>query len=214
MRLRSFIKKARIKILKIFKKDINFIYNEPFAIENLQGLKFANKMGEIIDIEFHPQSVVDFGCGTATILEYFERKGIEILGIDGSEANRKYSRINVKNFVLFDIRRKYTVTHKYDLCMCLEVGEHIEEKYSDMLINNLIMSSSTILFGAAPVGQGGTDHCNEKPYVWWIERFKKYNFEFDKNRTDKLRKKLSSIPDIFYWYINNIMVFSEMSLHL
>jgi len=51
------------------------------------------------------------------------------------------------------LRKTYIPAHKFDLCLCLEVAEHINGRYSDALVDTLVGSSFTILFTAAPVGQ-------------------------------------------------------------
>ena len=208
-RYQNFIKNLPFKILKITKQDINYFYDEKFATDWRRNKKFSGDLCDFILKEFNPKSVIDFGCGTGDILAPFEKRGIEILGIDGSKANKKYSRIHKDNFLLFDLRKKCTCQKKYDLCICLEVAEHIEEAYSDVLIKNLVSSSSTIVFTAAPPGQGGVDHYNEKPFAWWIQKFKEHGFKFDEQCTVRLKQQWARIPDIYPFYVDNLMIFRK-----
>lgn len=217
--LKAWLKKilpARyIQLLKIIKKrflitikgDINYYYNNDFATHPLHNKRWAGSFCDIVLRTFNPKSVIDFGCGTADVLCPFEKKQINILGIDGSVANRNHCHINKDNFFLFDIRKPYKSKEKYDLCFCLEVAEHIEEKYSDTLINNLIQSSSNIVFTAAPPGQEGLCHINLKPYDWWIQKFEGVNFKFQKLVTEHLKQEMTKIPNIPQYYINNLLVF-------
>lgn len=93
------------------------------------------------------------------------------------------------------------------MCLCLEVAEHIEEKYSDILINSLTQSSSAIVFTAALPGQKGIDHVNLKPYEWWIKKFERVNFKFDKSLTEYLKQEMMKISGIQDWYIKNLLIF-------
>ncbi len=199
------------KVLLATRKDLDFFYDAFYALGALKDYKlgWAEKFSTLILKTFNPTSVIDFGCSIGVILSSFEKKGIEILGIDGSKMSKKYSLINKDNFVLFDLRDKYDCGRKYDLCLCLELGEHIEEKYSDILVGNLVRSSSTIIFSAAPPSQTGDCHFNLKPYEWWIEKFKKFNFALNEELTNNFKKKIQDIPHIPSYYRSNILIFEE-----
>jgi 2-polyprenyl-3-methyl-5-hydroxy-6-metoxy-1,4-benzoquinol methylase len=201
------LKTILIKFLLITKKDLNYFYNEDFATTPLRNKAWAEDFCGVILKTFNPKSVIDFGCATGDLLYPFEKKGVEILGIDGSRANYNHCKINKDNFFLFDIRNTYKSKKKYDLCFCLEVAEHIEEKYSDVLINNLIQSSSRIVFSAEPTGQEGVNHINLKPYAWWIKKFEAANFKLDKSLTEYLKQEMTKIPGIYAWYIKNLLIF-------
>jgi len=200
----------RYKLLffKLINKDIDFIYDEEFATSNLRN-KNWDEISSIIINQFNPKSIIDFGCGTGDILSSFEKKGITVLGIDGSKANRKYSKIKKENFILFDLRKKFENNKKYDICLCMEVAEHIEEKYSNNLINNLTSSSKLIIFTAAPPGQGGLDHCNEKEYHWWIKRFNQHDYILDCDLTKCLKKEIAKILGDDNAYVRNLLIFKK-----
>jgi SAM-dependent methyltransferase len=199
------LKTIGIKLLIITKKDLDYLYDEDFATTSARNKPWVNRFCELILRVFNPESVIDFGCGSGDILFPFEEKGIEVLGIDGSSANRNHSKIKKENFLLFDIRNKYKCKKKYDLCLCLEVAEHLEEKYSNILISNLAQSSSIIVFTVEPLE--GVGHINLKPYEWWIKKFEEVNFNFDRNLTDYLKQEMQKILGIDYWYIRNLLIF-------
>lgn len=201
------LKTILIKFLLITKKDLNYFYNEDFAKTPLRNKVWAEDFCGTILKAFNPKSIIDFGCATGDLLYPFEKKGVEILGIDGSRANYNHCKINKDNFLLFDIRNTYKSKKKYDLCFCLEVAEHIEEKYSNILINNLTQSSLNIIFSAEPTGQEGVNHINLKSYAWWIKKFKETNFKFDESLTEYLKQEMTKIPGIPVWYIKNLLIF-------
>ena len=198
-----------IKYLRLTRRDIDFFYGECFANLSWRDKIWAGNFCDLMLGVFNPRSVVDFGCGIGDILYQFERKGIDILGIDASKVCHKYAKISKGNFLLFDLRNNFYSPGKYDIALCLEVAEHIEEKYSDILVRNITQSSPVIVFTAAPPGQGGMDHCNEKPREWWIDRFQKQGFDINQHLTDALRKELINFPGILELehYVKNMMVF-------
>jgi 2-polyprenyl-3-methyl-5-hydroxy-6-metoxy-1,4-benzoquinol methylase len=191
------------------KKDIDYFYNESFAQTSLRDKIWIQDFCDLILKTFEPRSIIDFGCGTGDILKPFETNGISILGIDGSKANKKYAKIKKRNFIIFDLRKCYQLKKLYDLCFCFEVAEHIEEQYSDILIDNLARASSIILFTAAPQGQLGVNHINLKPYQWWCKKFVKHNFKLCNPLTKSIKKRMLSIPNMSEWYTNNLLVFKK-----
>ena len=208
-KIRKYLLPLLSRPLRILRKDLDFLYNKEFATNPLYSKIWAGDFCNLILEMFNPKSVIDFGCGTGDILAPFEKKGITVLGMDGSKTNMKYSKIKRSNFILFDLRKKYESKRKCDLCLCLEAAEHIGENYSDRLVETLTQSSPTVIFTAAPPGQEGRDHVNLKPCAWWIEKFQKYNFKYDGKITDSLKKKMENISDVQRYYIDNLMVFKR-----
>lgn len=205
---REKLRELKIKFLKLTRKDLEYFYDERFATnERRRNKKWNSYLCELVMNKYSPKSIVDFGCGTGDILEPFEKIGIEVLGIDGSKANQRHTRIKSESFLLFDLRNRCKLEKRYDLCFCIEVAEHLEEKYSDILLENLVSSSSVILFTAAVPGQEGVDHCNLKPHKWWIEKFQKIGFELDNGDTSWLRSELTKNPEIPKWFIKNWHIF-------
>jgi SAM-dependent methyltransferase len=202
--------KLRMSILRAIGRDIDHYYGEEFASsKEYRDKEWTGDFCDIVLRLFSPSSVIDFGCGTGDILAPFEGKGIQVRGVDGSKANRKYSKIKPENFVLHDLRKGYDAGEMYDLCLCLEVAEHIDEKHSNTLIRTLTASSEIVVFTAAPPGQEGVGHVNLKPYDWWQERFKLYGFSMDTDVTEQLKSEIKNIPGIQWWYVKNMMVFKK-----
>ena len=115
-------------------------------------MKFeAESASDFVDIvlKYHSPSIVDIGCGG----KYFNKKGIKnLLGIDGApSAQNEFLLAKDKN-VIFDLAQKYNFKEKYDLALCLEVAEHLEEKDADNLVETIISASDDIIFTAAGSG--------------------------------------------------------------
>jgi len=207
---RKVLKKIAMKALRITRRDVDYFYDGEFSTSPLRNKVWTGDFCKVIIETFNPAAVIDFGCGTGDILLPFEERGLSILGIDASCANKKRSKIKEGNFLLFDLRNKYKSRRKYDLCFCFEVGEHIEERYSDTLIENLTRPGSTILFTAS-TSHEGIDHVNVKPHEWWIKKFQECNFEFNKQLTEAIQKEMRNIPGIQSWYVENLLVFKNTS---
>jgi SAM-dependent methyltransferase len=209
--VKEIFKKFRNRMLRILGREIDFLYGEEFLqkSEKWRDKPWAEDFCGIIMESFNPASIIDFGCGSGDILAPFEKKGVRVFGVDGSRTNKKHSKINKEDFLVYDLRRKYRSRVEYDLCFCIEVAEHIEEKYSDIFVNNLTRASTTVIFTAAPPGQEGIHHINLKPYEWWIDKFQKHDFKFNRHLTESLKDKMRNFCGITIIYIDNLMIFQK-----
>ena len=181
------LKKMINKMLLWTHTDLLFYYNEDYAKGALKNNDWVDAFCREVSDIFSPGSIIDFGCGIGVAPSGFEKMGKEILGVDGSGVNKRHALIDKKKFIRFDLRRPFIPGQKFDLCMCLEVAEHIEERYSDVLLGNIARASHNVLFSAAPPEQCGDCHCNLKPNDWWIKKFNELGFVFDKYAAGELR---------------------------
>lgn len=165
---------------------------------------------KVLDI-FKPQSVMDIGCGVGTWLSVF--KGTfnvnEILGVDGEYVDKNMLKIDKSEFVSYDLEKVYNAPKKFDLAICMEVGEHLPEKCSDNLVQSLTNSSDFILFSAALPGQTGTYHINEQYPEYWAKKF------IDRGYVciDHIRKQVWNDKNIDVWYRQNALLFIKKELY-
>ena len=155
---------------------------------------------------FNPKSVADIGCGLGTFLHEFKNNGVEdFIGIDGPWVDKeKLSKhISLDHFKMMNFEQNISLNKRYDLAICLEVIEHIEEKYTDRMVQNLTDISDIVVFSAAIPFQGGQNHINEQWLDYWQKKFEKKNYSL----FDIIRPMIWNNPDIFYWYKQNIVVF-------
>ena len=158
-----------------------------------KSLKWRVKIvGDAIYNVFHPDSVVDVGCGNADILGYIHSHYTPAcLAIEGSKkCTEAISENFLGSWLIQDIRRTFYITDNYSLCMCLEVAEHLEPEFADTLIDNLTRLSDTVLFSAAHEGQGGIYHVNCQGLDYWKEKFGKVHYVFDEKTTCLFRSML------------------------
>lgn len=107
-------------------------------------------------------SLLDVGCGSGAwnVLEADE----EYVGVDNhNHLQEGWIKQHVGE--PFDLRRKF------DLVICMEVGEHLPEECADTLVDNLVRHGDRILFSAAIPGQNGRGHINEQWQSWWAKKF-------------------------------------------
>jgi SAM-dependent methyltransferase len=179
-----------------------------FTELTIEETPFANNLGAaIIDI-FAPKSVVDVGCATGLYLKPLIENNIAVLGIDSSGVAVENAVIPLKYLVrvnILDLSLKLQ-RNMYDLCICLEVLEHIEAQYSLKVIKNLVQLSDTIIFSAAQPMQGGEGHVNCRPRNYWESLFVSLNFYRDIEKEILLKERI--LKGVYMgWFINNFMIF-------
>lgn len=136
---------------------------------------------------FDVRSMLDVGCGPGGMVELALRKGLDSHGVDG-DANLQRSWFNKNYFTLHDFQTgPAPITDKYDLCWSVEFVEHVHEQYIPNFVATYKQCGILIMTHATP-GQGGYHHVNEQPEGYWIEKISSFNFQFDRDLTDRLRR--------------------------
>jgi 2-polyprenyl-3-methyl-5-hydroxy-6-metoxy-1,4-benzoquinol methylase len=188
------------------------IYNNRFFQNTV---KFeADSSSSFVDVVFEyysPKSVVDIGCGAGIYLFAFEKRGVKnVFGIDGSPYAKEEFFLDKSKLEIFDLAQKYNFKNKYDLCLCLEVAEHLREEDADTLVDTIIGSSDTVIFTAATPGQGprSIGHINEQAHEYWIKKFSDKNFLFLEETTKEMRDKMKN-KNVVWWIVNNLMLFEK-----
>ncbi len=186
------------------------IYDNRF-FKNTKKLESASakETAEIILNNFYSKSIIDIGCGAGIYLKEFEKRGIEVLGVDGSPAAMEESEIKNK-IVLHDLCKPFNLKRKFDLCLCFEVAEHLPPSCSETLIQTLINLSDKIVFTAATPGQGPASigHINEQSHIFWIKMFRQRNFRYERKLSYEIRNSLAK-KDVVWWIVKNLMVFAN-----
>lgn len=114
-------------------------------------------------------SVVDFGCGLGAWLVVALAEGVETA--TGVDPNPDAAMGPLKAPWSYDLTDYCDFGMRYDLAICLEVGEHLPASAADTLVDTLCGASDLILFSAATPGQGGDGHINEQPHEYWDAKF-------------------------------------------
>lgn len=151
------------------------------------------------------KSVVDFGCGVGAWLSVFEKYGKAVRGYDFGAGLTGNLLIDSDKFKVIDLSHPMDKSQPYDLALCLEVAEHLDEKSADDLLGRIVESSRLVLFSAAIPGQGGVGHINEQYQSYWISKFSSLGFEC----YDMIRPKFWNNDKIMFWYRQNMFIFKK-----
>jgi SAM-dependent methyltransferase len=119
---------------------------------------------------YNPTSVLDLGCNVGHWLAEFMDRGVFGLGVDG---DNMMNELVIPDFMAFsqDLTKPFKVDRDFGLVLCLEVAEHLDERYANVIVNTCVAHSDLIFWSAASVGQGGYNHVNEQPMEYWIAKF-------------------------------------------
>lgn len=188
------------------------IYNDNFFNNTIKfEADSAQAFVEVVLEHFSPRSIVDIGCGAGIYLFEFEKKGIkDILGIDGSVHARNSFLLSEDKLEIFDLAKYYRFKRSYELCLCLELAEHLREEDADTLVDSITSASDLLIFTAAVPGQGprSIGHINEQPHEYWIDKFEKKDYLFQEDLTREMRTKMAE-KKVVWWIVNNLMIFKK-----
>lgn len=105
-----------------------------------------------------PRSILDIGCGSGTVAIYLANKGNKVLGVDVSrnaiKACRESTKIlgfNNKN-IKFEVMSfpEKTITRRFDLIVCSEVIEHLENDNLALKRMFFLLKKNGIAFISTP----------------------------------------------------------------
>lgn len=159
---------------------------------------------------FQPSSIVDIGCGAGLISLEFLKLGVQkIHAFDySSDAVRLAKQNGILDAAQLDLTQNPSISARGDLCICLEVLEHIPEKHAHEAVRFLCSTAPILVVSAATPGQIGFLHVNLKPRQYWINLFSEKGFEYDDLSLSKLLEHFGGrvIKD----YSDNLMIFRSM----
>ncbi|HVN89451.1 MAG TPA: class I SAM-dependent methyltransferase [Candidatus Binataceae bacterium] len=154
-------------------------------------------------------SVADVGCGVGTWLATFAANGVkQIRGIDGDYVDRSQLQIPADRFLPYDLAKPIKLDERFDLVLCLEVAEHLDQADAPTLINSLVHLGPRVLFSAAIPYQGGTRHVNEQWPVYWAKLFARHGYK----PIDYLRRLIWQSDQVEWWYAQNLLLFIDQDV--
>jgi SAM-dependent methyltransferase len=189
--------------------DLKVIYNKVFFAEQIDGSARSARIvvPVIMELVRDVSSVVDLGCGAGAWLAQFKEVGVQrVLGLDGgTAAEHDQLEIEPHEFRLADLEREIHLDETFDLCICLEVAEHLAHRAAPVIVQNACKLSDVILFSAAIPGQGGTHHINERWPTYWVDLFASAGYE----ALDVVRGRLWNDARVEWWYRQNLILFAN-----
>lgn len=163
--------------------------------KHLGGHQFITNIDEPIlksaKEKFNVKSMLDIGCGPGGMKQVCDNLQIEWTGIDGDP------EIKNNDTIIHDFTRGSLPLNKsFDLVWSVEFLEHVEEKFIPNFMP-LFELGKICIVTAAPPGSPGKHHVNCREQEYWIDIFKKYNFNFDQSTTDDF-KNISNMRKNFF----------------
>lgn len=188
------------------------IYDGAFFREwgprNAPYVESARRIVEAVWREIRPRRVADVGAGCGVYGHFFREKGAEVVMIDGvlpPEEDRFPGAWEIRDLTVpFE-----NPWGPFDLVFCLEVAEHIPERFCDVFLANLCRLGDTLLLSAAPPNQGGTHHVNERPKRYWIERLRRHGFRYNRRRTGVFVEAFKKDKIPFMWMCQQLSVYER-----
>lgn len=179
--------------------------------EDIHNFSAAEQVLPFIIETFHPESILDVGCGIGTWLAIASKLGVaEIKGLDGDYVDKSLLKIPNNCFIASDLMHPINLKRKFDLVLCLEVAEHLPSTKAQILIDTLTEHSDIIIFSAAIPGQDGQNHINEQWQTYWQALFRKKAFF----AYDILRPRIWNNEKIDWWYRQNIIIYAKKHIHV
>jgi SAM-dependent methyltransferase len=158
--------------------------------------------------ELRPASVVDVGCGTGQILLSFQKSGVSGRGLEYSDAALEICRERGLDVQKFDLEQEAQPSLRADLVVSTEVAEHLPPRCADRYVDLLCSIADTAFITAAIPGQTGTDHVNEQPNAYWIEKFAQRSFGFEEEQSHRWRREWAA-ANVAPFYRESAMLFKR-----
>lgn len=154
-----------------------------------------------------PGSYLDLGSGTGAMVNMARKLGVEAWGVDliSEGPGREHW------FIKHDLSRPITLdTAQFDLITCLEVAEHLPGEGSRVLIETIgkhLSGDGIVIFSAAPPGQSGEHHVNNRPAWEWRDMFYEVGLSYREDYTKQLSHLWSWVAGPLQWLGANVQVF-------
>ena len=174
-----------------------------------EHISSANQILKILFQYYHPNKIIDVGCGSGSWLRVAQELGAEsITGIDGLWLKKEMLLSNKIELISHDLEIPFPDLGIYDLVISLEVAEHLTKNRAESFIKDLCNLSKVILFSAAIPGQGGDHHINEQWQSYWNGLFRDNNYLC----FDIIRHKVWEKKQVKPWYKQNCLVYVHKAL--
>ncbi len=146
---------------------------------------FSPKVYEYVIKRHNVRSVLDVGAGLGQVSYYLHHTfNLPVVGIEGLPFNVQNACYPLSYHNLNDGPWRGTPC---DLVTCVEVVEHIEEKYIGNLLDTLC-SGRLLLMTFARKGTHGQFHVNEQDDQYWVDKVATRNFGLLMMDTQIVRK--------------------------
>jgi len=190
-------------------------YNEQFYSKQESGSYESAKvvLSELFAITGVPKRVIDIGCGLGTWLRVATELGAEeIIGVDGAWVNKGRLHIDRERFIEADLSKgdydeevRSKGFSKFDLCISVEVAEHLAKEHAAGFVAALTRLADVVLLSAAIPDQGGTNHVNEAWPQFWARLFLDNAYVC----FDIIRPRVWFAEGTEWWYLQNSILYAR-----
>jgi len=148
----------------------------------------------------NPKSVLDLGCGPCWYADHLRSKNIPTTTVDYLAVPNETAPD-----IIWDLNVPLRLDRKYDLVLCLEMAQCIEEENLKRLIESCTRHSSRlIVFSAAQPGQGSPCALSLLPFDEYLVLFGFKGFVLNPGETERLRSLCS-----LSWFRSNLLFLEE-----
>lgn len=185
------------------------IYGSDFYSGQVGGALASARIVLRLLFDLHrPRSILDVGCGQGAWLAAAGELGCErLVGVDGPWVDPAALLNRNISFSTADLEKPLPPAERYDLCISVEVAEHLSPQRAGEFVGSLCAASDVVLFSAAIRLQGGTFHRNEQPQSFWAARFRDAGYECH----DAIRPALWTNQNVESWYRQNMLLYVQHS---
>lgn len=128
---------------------------------------FCPNVFQYVMRRFGVKSVLDVGSGLGYLPLFLNQTyNVPVIGLEGLPFNVESA---VYPLVQWDLTQGAFKATPVDLVTCVEVVEHIEEKYLDNLLDTLTQGKIILMTHALP-GTHGDFHVNEQNDQYWVDK--------------------------------------------
>jgi cyclopropane fatty-acyl-phospholipid synthase-like methyltransferase len=197
------VKALALQYLRHDEYDADF-----FAFVDKTASESAGTIASSIVRDLAPCRAIDVGCGTGALMTALRERGVRVTGLEYSERGLARCRERGLEVHCVDLTRGALppLQRPYDAVISMEVAEHLPGSVADQFVVTLASLGDSVVFTAATPGQGGTNHVNEQPHAYWIEKFASRGFALDRD-TSADWKAAWEVAGVSWWYSRNVMLF-------
>jgi SAM-dependent methyltransferase len=171
--------------------------------QNLHTTSGPRAAWPVLFEDWRPRSILDVGCGTGVWLSAALQFGVSsVFGVDGVDIPPARLQIPADRFLRADLTRPLALERRFDVALCLEVGEHLPAAAARTLVQSLTRHADCVVFSAACPGQPGQHHLNCQWPAYWQQLFNGDGFACD----DHARWRLWDLAAVEPWYRQNLFV--------
>jgi hypothetical protein len=153
------------------------------SIKEGDPFTFCPRVWSYLIERFCINSVLDLGSGVGNAAEFFFRKGVRAIAVDGL-----IESVNASLYptICHDLTKGPIVTN-VDLVHAQEVVEHLEEKYLENILSSFACGRVVFMTHALP-GQTGFHHVNLQPMEYWVNALTARGYNLLAGDTSRVRE--------------------------